>query len=210
MRIGLDVDGVLANFFHAFETLVIRLDPEHRNLFPLLGPEGPITWHWPQYWGYSDVLMDFKNGLVWDYIRRDKWFWYRLPSLPDMHVLEFLWTRLRSDHEVYFITNRVGDRAKHQTEEWLRARGIDIPTVIITSKKGETAKLLNLDAYVDDNWDNVIDVGVQCPACQTFLIDRAYNRPNSPGVTSYAHSAVDRVIRVASLSDFFSRLGIRH
>jgi len=173
MRIGFDVDGVLANFFVPYQNLTLAVDG--RNLFQPGDDTNPPTWNWPELRGYSkDVMSE-----VWRLITASKSFWYNQPPLPGADTLALLIADLEHNHDVYYVTARPGATAKRQTEAWL-ARHIgynDIrPTVLISSNKGYIAKALKLDVYVDDRLDNIVDVERVSPETRAYLLDYNYNR----------------------------------
>lgn len=169
MRIGIDVDGVLANFVEAYERLVIEesgVDLFGENKWPVV----PCTWNWPEHYGYSKDLMDFVNGPVWRRIKTSPNFWRLLRPLIGAEELT-----ISSEHDVYFITDRAGVQVKRQTEAWLREHFWGNSTVLISKFKGEAAKALSLDLYVDDRWDNIRSVELISPATKAVLLDRPYN-----------------------------------
>jgi len=180
MRIGFDVDGVLASFNDSFVPMVIKVT--QRNLFP---PEWwdrpghygnlcsrPPCWNYPQHFGYTNEECES----VWNEIDKSNDFWRLLkPIQPNFDDTVTLYNY--SENDIYFITNRPkGIGAKWQTEYWLQLHGIDSPTVIISDKKGMLAHALNLQLYIDDKWENCADVVGQSPTTHTYLLDAPYNR----------------------------------
>lgn len=213
MKIGFDVDGVLANFIRAFQPLVVK-HAGGVNLFSPTDIVAPPTWHWPQYRGYSDALMDFKSGPVWSEIKRSEEFWLNLEPLPDVATLRMLLPDLVRYHDLYFITNRFGPDVKWQTEQWLLMHLVDAsnvecgftPTVLVSGEKGLCAQALGLDVYVDDYGVNANDVVVRTtppatpvgtlPRTRTYLLERSYN----------ADVKVDARVRVVkTLGEMFDR-----
>lgn len=170
-RIGFDCDGVIADFNTAFINRVIAVTG--KDLFPPRPFDIP-TWDYPEHYGYTAGHM---SG-VWQSIKEDESFWLRLPAYPEANeTLRRLTQQVLIGSDVYFITSRPGAVAKWQTEEWLRRHGFDeTPTVLISSAKGLSAKALKLDVYVDDRWENVVDVTTQVPDCRTCLVDRPWNQ----------------------------------
>lgn len=82
-------------------------------------------------------------------------------------------------HEIYFITNRMGQYPKRQTELWLSQHLGFSPTVLISPHKGQVCAALHLDYYVDDKPSNVDDVIAEAPNTTVFMQDRAYNRSST-------------------------------
>lgn len=161
-RIGVDVDGVLARFNTAF----------HRRLLNVLGvdkfPVGydaanPTEWEWPRQHGYSKEEED----KVWKAVWADPYFWKTLDPMPyaqeDVLRLDGL---SRNGHDVYFITNRKGVKVKRQTEDWLEARGMYFPTVLITgSNKHPVIHGLELDCFIDDRLSFMNELAVDHTDC---------------------------------------------
>jgi hypothetical protein len=168
--IGVDVDGVLANFFKAYESLIIRSSGV--NLFgDKLYPNAlPQTWNWPETFGYEmRTIAD-----VWDKIKASNSFWWHLEPLPGAE--EFLRKLYESKHEAYFITDRPGVTAQVQTAQWLEKYGYKYPSVIISRKgKGAACDALSVDYYIDDKYENVVDVLDISPYTKVSLLTYPYN-----------------------------------
>lgn len=212
MRIGVDLDGCLANFESAAVPRIVEVTG--RDLFPhqfvkQCGEYGPPVWEWPDYYGYTKEEMT----AVWGAITADNTFWLTLDELDGMRTLRLLWPTLAA-HEVYFITNRPGIRAKHQSELWLFSHFLHAiwtqreavtqmqreawPTVLISAEKGKVASALRLDAYLDDKVENIQDVHREAWETRPFLLTRAYN--------TYWTDMPEEVVRVASVGAFFDQL----
>ncbi len=175
IRLGVDIDGVLADFNTAFIQRVI--DINGKDLFPPRPFDIPI-WDYPQHYGYTQQ----ETSDAWSSIIRDSKFWQNLPPYADtIESLARLSTTVIAGHDVYFITSRPGVLAKLQTERWLKRHGFLLtPTVLISSMKGKCVSALQLDKYVDDRWENVIDVATTTGA-EVYLLDRPWNqRPLTP------------------------------
>jgi uncharacterized HAD superfamily protein len=89
----------------------------------------------------------------------DALFWWKLLAVPGAYlVIEQLNRLALAGHEIYYITNRVGVKAKLQTEDWLAARGMQHPTVVVTADKVPIVRTLKLDVFIDDNLDMTNEV----------------------------------------------------
>lgn len=183
-RVGIDVDGILACFFKAYEDLTVAVSGV--DLFPARYPEQlPPTWNWPEHYGYSDQVMKE----VWRRIKTDGNFWYSLGPLPGAEA--FLEALDTPGIEAYFITDRPGVGAQLQTAQWLNDAGYPLPSVIISRKgKGIVCNALSLDYYIDDKTENIQDVVAKSPGTSAYLLDYPYNRACEDG------------IRVKSLAEF--------
>lgn len=194
MRVGVDVDGVLAAFNESFIERVI--DITGRDLFPSR-PFDITTWNYPESYGYTaDEVSE-----VWADIKADRSFWHCIPAYPDtLKALHYLADRAHYGDDVYFITARPGVNAKEQTERWIADRCPWMrPTVLISSHKGLCAQALNLDVYIDDRWENCLETASMhwkgaAPTCRTYLMNRPWNQENDAS----AHGIIrtDRVVGI--------------
>jgi 5'(3')-deoxyribonucleotidase len=193
MKLGIDVDGVLADFNTAFIAYVIKVTGV--DFFPARPFDIPC-WNYPQYYGYSEKQVT----AVWDVVKQDGRFWRTLPTYPNsrLSLNRLIDCGLRGD-DVYYITNRMGVTPKCQTERWIRMLGYAYPTVLITGDKAGAARVLELDAYIDDKWENCDAVsktvyrGIRV---RTFLLDRPWNREMAPKL----------VTRVGSIAAMLNQL----
>ncbi len=186
MRIGFDIDGVLADFNKAFIDLIVHTTGA--NLFPARPFDIPM-WDYPQHYGYNGAQLKE----VWGIITASESFWATLPPYADAKETLNRLTEANQveGHDVYFVTSRPGVRAKAQTEQWLWNNGYTgVPTVLISSRKGVSADAIELDTYIDDRDVNIVDVittrGVKT---RTYLVDRPWNRTDVA-----KHPQVDRVV----------------
>jgi hypothetical protein len=134
MRIGIDIDEVLADFNGPFIELVGRLTGKH---LPRPGANYPDKWRYYLDPALGDQLpTSAELDYVWKFIKTST-FWNRLP--PMEHTRETL-ARLNhlrvTGHEIYFITSRPGDDAKLWSELWLTDLGMVNPTVLIARAIG--------------------------------------------------------------------------
>jgi hypothetical protein len=161
LKIGFDIDGVLANFNRGYIQLLadlggLELDPEY----------APQRWHYEADLGVSKAVVN----KAWDTIRESDTFWVDLD--PYDVLLEEL-----EDHDLYFITTRVGNKVKRQTEVWLYGyQHLQCPTVLISANKGPVAAGLELDVFIDDKLENILDVEAASPKTRTYLLNQAYNQ----------------------------------
>lgn len=193
MKLGFDVDGVLANFCIGYERLFVEVTG--RNTFaPYDAETGPISWNWPtEHYGYTAE----ETTEVWNRIKNSREFCQGLPALPDAKRLA-AWVMANSyGHDIYFITSRVGPHAKVATENWLNWLFGFTPTVLIVKGelKGQVCAGLGLELFVEDNIDNAR--GIAAAGVKTYLIDRAYNQGELPinVVRCYSISAALETIK---------------
>ena len=144
LRLGFDVDGVLADFQTALGSACQGL----------VGVEAGVV---------SDRdLPTVELKRAWRQIIRTANWWTTLAAYePDQIARLYELTR-RHRWEVFFLTKRprtLGDTVQVQTQWWLESQGYYLPSVItVPSSRGEIARALRLDLIVDDQF-------VECADC---------------------------------------------
>jgi uncharacterized HAD superfamily protein len=152
LKIGVDVDGVLADFTGGARQIL----KDHLGI--------DTTGRTQTGWGFDSIGVDkATERKLWDYIDDYKDWWYNcLQPLPNCNLI----TTLCEKHQVIFITNR-----KHATEAsgsmpvneqtafWLRQWfNIPNPTVLLSDNKGPLCAALGLDLFIDDRDKNLTEV----------------------------------------------------
>lgn len=184
LRLGIDVDGVLANFIEAYERLWIK-HACGKNLFPANTP--PPVWDWPQYYGYDQALVT----PIWNEIKTSASFWEQLRPYP--YAAPFLKSLETVASELYFITDRPGINTQSQTQRWLTAScGFEGASVIVSPNKGVVCAALGITAYLDDKAENIENVLKLSPETRAFIFDAPYNR----------HLPLDGATRITSVWEF--------
>ena len=177
MIIGVDVDGIIANFQRDYQELFVKLTGESR--WPGGIPYAPPRW---DYATHSDVgYTKEEDAKVWKYIEESPNFWANLPGYPDTQKsIDRLWNLQKSGHDVYFITNRSGKTAKAQTESFIyqyTPSMLPPPTVIVSAQKGLSCTAINASVYIDDKPSNCRDViKARGLATKVFILDRTWNQ----------------------------------
>ena len=146
MRVGLDVDGVVASFGESFTALAEQMGLKGAYFTP---QEEQEKWSFP-----------FHVDPVWAVIGQSMNWWMTLRPLVDEEEVRAL-NRLIRDNSVYFITNRgriAGLPVEDQTRLWLQSIGVHAEHVIATNRKGPLCGALDLEWFIEDKVENLEDI----------------------------------------------------
>ena len=162
LRIGFDLDGVLADFASAFHAVEARLFGEDA-ISTVDEPGEQEERHSTVVSGAPTPSRDrSRRDAIWRQIVATQDFWTTLPPTDRTAVRRIHDLMMRHRWEVFFITQRPatrGDTVQRQTQRWLVAHGFDLPSVlVIGGSRGAAAGALRLDYHVDDSATNCLDV----------------------------------------------------
>ena len=166
VRIGFDMDGVLADFSTAFHDVEKRLFGAGSGL-PAESPEVEARQEEAAAAqaaapGSSPRETRRRRDAVWKEIHDTTDFWTTLKPHDPGAVRRIYDMMLRHGLEVFFITQRpatLGQTVQRQTQYWLRQQGFDLPSVlVIGGSRGAAAGALRLDYHVDDSPQNCLDI----------------------------------------------------
>jgi hypothetical protein len=165
IRIGFDVDGVVADFARAYREVEQHLFEDRPGR-----PDEPEREAREQEQRASGSTRDVqeqgdlrrRRDLIWKEIQATPDFWTTLRPVEENGVRRIHDLMLGHGWEVFFITQRpatAGATIQRQTQRWLVEQGFDLPSVLVISgSRGATAAALGLSYHVDDNPQNCLDV----------------------------------------------------
>lgn len=143
-KIGIDIDGVAANFNRTYAGLMARK-------FNVQAPreltdQDPLEWNWH----YAAGLTQEQEAACYGFMETEG-RWQTLAPYPDFGAI----SGLLAAHDCYFITARPeGPTIKRQTDSWLRSKfGDHAGGALIVRSSGQKAKLaeiLGLTHMIED------------------------------------------------------------
>ena len=144
LRLGIDVDGVVADFRTAFRTLAERE----------LGIAA------------DDVESELSKADVerlWRSVGAAVNWWVGLPAYEPDQIQRLYSLARRGRWEIFFMTSRpasAGDAVQLQTQVWLERHGFFLPAVLTApaGARGELCRSLRLDLALDDRMVNCMEI----------------------------------------------------
>ena len=150
LRIGFDLDGVVADFPAAFLAVAAKVlgDAAIRR------PSAPMP--------DLDAVSAADAKRVWRVIADTPNWWVRLAPYEPAQIARLYQLARRYRWEISFLTSRIptaGDSVQFQSQTWLEAYGFYMPAVVtVPGSRGEIANALRLDIIIDDQFLNCLEV----------------------------------------------------
>jgi hypothetical protein len=176
MRIGFDLDGVLADLHEPFVKLAAELFPDLDRQQVRQEPE--VTTPGEGEAGDAElaedppppglVLTRRQTEAVWRAVSGIEDFWETLDEHEPGSIARLAALADARRWEVIFLTSRpssAGRTVQRQSQRWLDRRGFRHPSAfVVHGSRGQIADALQLDAVVDDRPENCLDVVLESKA----------------------------------------------
>lgn len=162
-RVGIDVDGVIADFPETFREFAQQVDEKP---YPL-----PTQWKFWQDWGWTE---DYFDQMHWQFAA-DGWYASELEVIGGQDTLDALWHLRDLGHKVIIVTARhttEGQQAsiEEDTKHWLDTNGVPYDELHFTSDKAA----VDVDYFLDDRFGNYVEMLGKTNA--SFLMDQPWNQ----------------------------------
>jgi hypothetical protein len=176
LRVGFDLDGVVADFRTAFEAASRRGSP----VDPIEAAVG---------------LTETEVKEAWKVVGASHNWWTTLRPYEPAQIARLYALARRHKWEVFFLTKRpgtAGDSVQVQSQWWLEQQGYYLPSVLtVPGSRGEIANGLRLDVVVDDQQLNCVEV-ISASSAKAMLMLR------DPALRQMRDHAMSRGIGVVS------------
>jgi hypothetical protein len=163
LRVGFDLDGVVADFRTAFleaAASILGHDAIKR-------PSSPL----PDF----DAVSPADAKRVWKVLTETPNWWLGLAPYEPAQIARLYQLARRHRWEVSFLTSRIpttGDSVQFQSQAWLEAYGFYLPAVVtVPGSRGEIANAMRLDVVIDDQFLNCLEV-ISASQAKAILILR--------------------------------------
>lgn len=172
MKYGFDLDDTLTDTASVINKYAIKFDREY------LKENGDL-----KDINDSKSYYYFAEGLNWNKENIAKFFEiYYLEILKEIQIKPFVKETInqlkKEENEVYIITarrKREGEIVEEITKQWLKNNGILYDDLFINIKeKSKIVNQLKIDIFIDDSYENCIDVKTNTDA-KVYMLNTKYN-----------------------------------
>ncbi len=174
INVGVDLDGVVADFTKKFSQFCNEI--YGNKCYIIENYEDVKDWNWHKWYPIKETEVEY----VWNHIRKTRDFWTSLEILNKGQWEYFIDKIGKSNNiNVYFITTReetIGMTVAKQSALWLEMNSWKQPFVIKTFQKEKFIANLNIEFFIDDKAENVINIKNSNPNCRVYAQDVPYNK----------------------------------
>src|SRR5262245_37152726 len=150
LRLGFDLDGVVADFRTAFLDMAATVV----GCAYITNPRSPMPG--------LDAVSPTDAKRIWKVITDTPNWWLGVAPYEPAQIARLYQLARRYRWEVSFLTTRIptaGDSLQFQSQTWLEAYGYYMPAVVtVPGSRGEVANALRLDVVIDDQFLNCMEV----------------------------------------------------
>jgi hypothetical protein len=175
LRLGFDLDGVLADLNATLVREAVRLFPgleirqgADQSVVPAAVEPDAEGGDPAETSPSSLALTRRQERQLWDSVKRIENFWETLDETEPGIIRRLSETAHARRWEVMFLTSRprtAGDVVQVQSQRWLRRLGFEYPSLfVVSSSRGKIASSLELDVVVDDRPENCLDIAIDSKA----------------------------------------------
>lgn len=226
MRIGCDLDGVLADLHRSFVAAALQTFPEidpQAVAAPDVGASPPVEPEAPPPDQPESIVPAHESSKrklpltssqvdsVWSTLCATADFWESLDEIEPGAVGRLAELAEARRWEVIFLTSRpgaAGRTVQRQSQRWLERCGFLLPSVyVVHGSRGRVADALSLDVVIDDRPENCLDVVLESKA-RAILVwrGRADSVPKSAkrlgiGVAPTVAACLDVLVEAERASD---------
>jgi len=173
LNIGVDLDGVCANFIRRFSVVANQMYGSKCYIIE----DASLVKHWDWYRWYP--IKKIEEDAIWAEVIKIPDFWTTL-DVFNRGQWEYFVDKIgkATNINVYFITTRtqtLGMTVTRQSAIWLVNNGWKYPFVIKSKQKEKFVENLNIEFFIDDNAQNLIDIKQKNPNCKVYAQDATYN-----------------------------------
>ncbi len=180
MRIGCDLDGVLADLHRTFTATAVRrypsldaasLAPQDVAASPPADADAETSEVPAPPSGADSKSLPLSRGQMdgtWDELCATTDFWETLEEIEQGAIARLASIADAQRWEVIFLTSRprsAGKTVQRQSQRWLEAKGFPLPSVyVVQGSRGRIAEALALDVVIDDRPEGCLDVALESKA----------------------------------------------
>lgn len=167
IHVGFDLDGVIADWVQAYTK-----HSNKRNGTPVLKSDSsdiPEFSMYPWYQSRDEFIDTFM-----EWVKQPRAF----TNIPDVSTANTMAAnKINKSFETTYITARNppldSSDVYMQTRAWLDRRGLT-GRLFINEEKGKLCKAFNIDYYIDDKPENLLDIMKHSPNTVPVLMKRTY------------------------------------